>query len=197
MPKTWLITGTSSGFGRETTELLLERGDRVAATLRNSARLDDPAGRYGDQLWRAELDVTDTDRMRDVVDRAFADLGRIDVVVSNAGYGVIGLAEELSDEQIRRQIDTNVVASIQLKPSPLKPVRLTPPSIAMARSLSWHRTGPWNNSNAFMRRKSSRSPPGLAKGSRGAGYRSGSFASTARCTYALGTGVQRDGSGMP
>jgi NAD(P)-dependent dehydrogenase (short-subunit alcohol dehydrogenase family) len=66
------------------------------------------------RLWRAELDVTDTTRMRGVVERAFADLGRIDVVVSNAGYGVIGLAEELSDEQIRRQLDTNVVAPIQL-----------------------------------------------------------------------------------
>jgi NAD(P)-dependent dehydrogenase (short-subunit alcohol dehydrogenase family) len=114
MPSTWFITGTSTGFGREMTGLLLKRGDRVAATLRKPARLDDLADRYGDRLWRAELDVTDTDRMRDVVDRAFAELGRIDVVVSNAGYGVIGLAEELSDEQIRRQLDTNVVAPIQL-----------------------------------------------------------------------------------
>lgn len=96
------------------TELLLARGDRVAATLRNPARLDDLAERYGDQLRRAQLDVTDTARLREVVDAAFADLGRIDVVVSNAGYGLIGLAEELSDEQIARQLDTNVVASIQL-----------------------------------------------------------------------------------
>ena len=114
MPKTWFITGTSSGFGREMTEILLKRGDRVAATLRSPARLDDLADRYGDQLWRAELDVTDTAQMRDVVDRAFAELGRIDVVVSNAGYGLIGLAEELTDEQIRRQLDTNVIAPIQL-----------------------------------------------------------------------------------
>jgi NAD(P)-dependent dehydrogenase (short-subunit alcohol dehydrogenase family) len=114
MPKTWFITGTSSGFGREMTEILLERGDRVAATLRSPARLDDLAHRYGDQLWRAELDVTNTAQMRDVVDRAFAELGRIDVVVSNAGYGLIGLAEELTDEQIRRQLDTNVIAPIQL-----------------------------------------------------------------------------------
>jgi NAD(P)-dependent dehydrogenase (short-subunit alcohol dehydrogenase family) len=114
MPKTWFITGTSSGFGREMTEILLERGDRVAATLRSPARLDDLADRYGDQLWRAELDVTNTAQMRDVVDRAFAELGRIDVVVSNAGYGLIGLAEELTDEQIRRQLDTNVIAPIQL-----------------------------------------------------------------------------------
>jgi NAD(P)-dependent dehydrogenase (short-subunit alcohol dehydrogenase family) len=112
--RTWFITGTSSGFGRAMTEILLERGDRVAATLRNPGRLDGLADRCGNQLWRAELDVTDTARMREVVERAFADLGRIDVVVSNAGYGVIGLAEELSDEQIRRQLDTNVMAPIQL-----------------------------------------------------------------------------------
>lgn len=112
--RTWFITGTSSGFGRQMTELLLERGDRVAATLRNPVRLDDLAARHGDRLWRAELDVTDTAHMRKVVDSAFAELGRIDVVVSNAGYGLIGLAEELTDEQIQRQIDTNVIAPIQL-----------------------------------------------------------------------------------
>jgi NAD(P)-dependent dehydrogenase (short-subunit alcohol dehydrogenase family) len=112
--QTWLITGTSNGFGREMTVTLLARGDRVAATLRNPGRLDDLSERYGDRLWRAELDVTDTTRLRDVVRRAFAELGRIDVVVSNAGYDVIGLAEELSDEQISRQLDTNVVAPIQL-----------------------------------------------------------------------------------
>jgi NAD(P)-dependent dehydrogenase (short-subunit alcohol dehydrogenase family) len=112
--KTWFITGTSSGFGREMTEILLERGDRVAATLRVPARLDDLADRYGDQLWRAELDVTNSAQLRAEVDRAFAELGRIDVVVSNAGYGLIGLAEELTDEQIRRQLDTNVIAPIQL-----------------------------------------------------------------------------------
>jgi NAD(P)-dependent dehydrogenase (short-subunit alcohol dehydrogenase family) len=114
MPKTWFITGTSSGFGHEMTEILLERGDRVAATLRSPARLADLAERYGDQLWRAELDVTNTERMREVVARAVAELGRIDVVVSNAGYGLIGLAEELTDEQILRQLDTNVIAPIQL-----------------------------------------------------------------------------------
>lgn len=114
MTPTWFITGTSSGFGRQMTELLLERGDRVAATLRDPARLHDLAERYGDRLWIRQLDVTDTALLREVVDAAFADLGQIDVVVSNAGYGVIGLAEELSDGQIERQINTNVIASIQL-----------------------------------------------------------------------------------
>jgi NADP-dependent 3-hydroxy acid dehydrogenase YdfG len=57
---TWFITGTSSGFGRHLTELLLERGDRVAATCREIEAMDDLEGRYGHRLWKAALDVTDT-----------------------------------------------------------------------------------------------------------------------------------------
>lgn len=114
MSRTWFITGASSGFGRQLTEQLLARGSRVAATARRTETLDDLAARYGDQLWRGRLDVTDTATMREVVDRAFAALGRIDVVVSNAGYGLFGAPEELTDEQIDRQIATNLTGSIQL-----------------------------------------------------------------------------------
>jgi NAD(P)-dependent dehydrogenase (short-subunit alcohol dehydrogenase family) len=113
-PKTWFITGTSSGFGRILTEQLLGRGDRVAATLRRVDALDDLKAQYGDHLWVAALDVTDTAAVRTVIDRAFADLGRIDVVVNNAGYGLFGAGEEVSDEQIRQQIDTNLIGSIQV-----------------------------------------------------------------------------------
>jgi NAD(P)-dependent dehydrogenase (short-subunit alcohol dehydrogenase family) len=113
--KTWFITGTSSGFGRQLVEQLLARGDRVAATARRVSTLDDLAGRYAqEQLWRAPLDVTDAEQLRRAVDKAFADLGRIDVVVSNAGYGLFGAAEEVSDDQIERQIATNLVGPIQL-----------------------------------------------------------------------------------
>lgn len=114
MPKTWFITGTSSGFGRALTEALLSRGDRVAATVRNPAALNDLVDRYGNQLWVATLDVTDADAVRRVVASAFADLGHIDVVVNNAGYGLAGAAEEVSDAQIRHQIDTNLIGSIQV-----------------------------------------------------------------------------------
>lgn len=114
MTRTWFITGTSSGFGRHLTEQLLARNDRVAATARRPEALDDLAALHGDRLWRAQLDVTDTTTLREVVDRAFADLEQIDFVVSNAGYGLFGAAEELSDEQIDRQITTNLTASIQL-----------------------------------------------------------------------------------
>jgi len=114
MPKSWFITGTSSGFGRTLTETLLARGDRVAATLRKLNALDDLKAHYGDNLWVASLDVTNAEAVRRVVDRAFATLGRIDVVVNNAGYRLFGAAEEVSDDQIRHQIDTNLIGSIQV-----------------------------------------------------------------------------------
>lgn len=112
--KTWLITGTSSGFGRKLTEKLLQRGDRVAATVRQLSALAELQAQYGDRLWTAALDLTDPAAIRRVVDAAFAELGRIDMVVSNAAYGLFGAAEEVSDEQVRHQIDTNLVGSIQL-----------------------------------------------------------------------------------
>jgi NAD(P)-dependent dehydrogenase (short-subunit alcohol dehydrogenase family) len=112
--KTWFITGTSSGFGRQLTALLLERGDRVAATARRPESLDDLKATYRERLWTAALDVTSTVQIRKVTDQAFADLGRVDVVVSNAGYGLFGAAEELTDEQIDRQMAMNLTGSIQL-----------------------------------------------------------------------------------
>jgi len=114
MQRTWFITGTSTGFGRLMTEQLLARGDRVAATLRNPAVLADLRQAYPEQLWVAQLDVTNDEAVRAVTARAFAELGRIDVMVSNAAYGLFGAAEEVSDEQIRRQIDTNLLGSIGL-----------------------------------------------------------------------------------
>jgi NAD(P)-dependent dehydrogenase (short-subunit alcohol dehydrogenase family) len=101
-------------MGRELVEQLLARGDRVAATLRRPTRLDDLTGTYGDRLWVRPLDVTDTARLREVVAEAFAAHDRVDVVVSNAGYGVFAAAEDLTDEQIDQMVATNLTASIQL-----------------------------------------------------------------------------------
>jgi NAD(P)-dependent dehydrogenase (short-subunit alcohol dehydrogenase family) len=112
--RTWFITGSNSGFGRIITEQLLARGDRVAATARDIAALDDMKAQYGDRLWTAKLDVTDTPQLRAVVESAFSDLGTVDVIVSNAGYGLFGAAEELTDEQIEQQIGTNLTGPIQL-----------------------------------------------------------------------------------
>ncbi|WP_235907960.1 SDR family oxidoreductase [Siccirubricoccus phaeus] len=108
------ITGVSSGLGRQMTEQLLARGERVAGTIRRAGALDDLKAAHGHRLWLAQLDVTDTAAVRDVVGRAFAQLGRIDVVINNAGYGILGAAEELTDAQINQQIATNLVGSIQV-----------------------------------------------------------------------------------
>ena len=96
------------------TEALLEAGDRVAATLRKVNALDELRERHGDRLWVAELDVTETSAVRQVVNRAFDAMGRIDVVVNNAAYALFGAAEEASDAQIKQQIETNLVGSIQV-----------------------------------------------------------------------------------
>jgi NAD(P)-dependent dehydrogenase (short-subunit alcohol dehydrogenase family) len=112
--RTWFITGASSGFGRAMTEQLLDRGDRVAATARTPERLADLVDKYGDRLWTAALDVTDTAALRAVVEKAFTDLGQIDVIVSNAGRGLFGAAEEITDDDIEEQIATNLLAPVQL-----------------------------------------------------------------------------------
>jgi NAD(P)-dependent dehydrogenase (short-subunit alcohol dehydrogenase family) len=112
--RTWLITGINSGFGRLMTERLLARGDRVAGTVRNLDFVEDLKAKYGSQLWLAKLDMTDVAGIHRVVAAAFAKLERIDVIVSNAGYGLFGAAEELSDAQIEHQIATNLTGPIQL-----------------------------------------------------------------------------------
>jgi len=112
--RAWFITGVSSGFGREMTEQLLERGDRVAGTVRNLDSVRDLTEKYGNRFWTAHLDVTDTGEIRNVVDAAFEALGTIDVVVNNAGYGLFGAAEELTDDQVTHEIGTNLLGSIQV-----------------------------------------------------------------------------------
>ena len=112
--KTWFITGTSSGFGRIMTERLLARGDRVAATLRRPEQLDELRAGAGDRLWTAGLDVTRPDDVRRVTDEAFAHFGRIDVVVSNAGYALYAAIEEPTREQVQRVIDTDLLGSMDV-----------------------------------------------------------------------------------
>jgi len=123
MTKTWFITGASTGFGRGLTEKLLVRGDRVAATSRKADALDDLRKHYGDRLWTTHLDLRDLEQVRLTVDHAFTELGRIDYVVSNAGYGLLGAAEETTDEHLRDIVDTNLLGSIALIRSALPHLR--------------------------------------------------------------------------
>jgi NAD(P)-dependent dehydrogenase (short-subunit alcohol dehydrogenase family) len=112
--KTWFIAGASRGMGRELAEQLLARGDHVVATARDTAHLADLAADHPEQLGVHALDVTDTAAIRAVVDTSFATHGRIDVVVANAGYGVFGVAEDLTDRHVDDMIATNLTGSIQL-----------------------------------------------------------------------------------
>jgi len=95
-------------------EQLLGRGDRVAGTVRKMDAVSDLKEKFGRLLWLAHLDMTDTSEIQHVVSKAFTDLTRIDVIINNAGYGLFGAAEELSDEQIRHQLATNLLGPIQL-----------------------------------------------------------------------------------
>jgi NAD(P)-dependent dehydrogenase (short-subunit alcohol dehydrogenase family) len=114
MNENWLITGASSGLGRLMTERLLERGARVVAAARRTEALRDLQARHGERLSVAALDVTEPAAVRAVVDGAFGRWPRIDVVVNNAGYGLFGAAEEVTDDQIERQLATNLVGSIHV-----------------------------------------------------------------------------------
>ncbi len=112
--RTWLITGVSSGFGHEMTQQLLQQGDCVVGTVLKREAVAGLARQYPDTFRAELLDVTDVAAIKAMVDRSFSTMGRIDVVVSNAGYGLFGAAEELSDAQVDRMIATNLVGSIQL-----------------------------------------------------------------------------------
>jgi NAD(P)-dependent dehydrogenase (short-subunit alcohol dehydrogenase family) len=110
--KTWLITGTSRGFGREWASAALERGDRVAATARDVSSLDELVAAHGDSVLPIELDVNDREADFVAVARAHEHFGRLDVVVNNAGYGQFGMVEELSEADARNQIETNLFGAL-------------------------------------------------------------------------------------
>jgi len=110
--KVWFITGASRGFGREWAIAALERGDKVAATARDTATLDDLVAKYGDALLAIKLDVNDREADFAAVKQAHGHFGRLDVVVNNAGYGQFGFIEELSEAEARDQIETNVFGAL-------------------------------------------------------------------------------------
>ena len=110
--KIWFMTGASSGFGREWAEAALDRGDHVAATARSLDRLEDLVHRYGDAVLPLQLDVTDRTQVRTAVAEAHTRLGRLDVVVNNAGFGQLGMVEELTEDDIRASLETNFLGTL-------------------------------------------------------------------------------------
>jgi NAD(P)-dependent dehydrogenase (short-subunit alcohol dehydrogenase family) len=109
-----LITGASSGLGRQLTELALERGDRVAAVVRRENALEDLQRQYGNTLTVEVFDIRNTERVQQTVHSVATAWGRIDVLVNSAGYVLRGAAEEVSDSQIERQFEVNLLAPIQV-----------------------------------------------------------------------------------
>ncbi|KQO80009.1 SDR family oxidoreductase [Rhizobium sp. Leaf262] len=114
MPKTWFITGASSGLGLEMTQQLLDQGHKVVATIRRPEALTQLKRVFGERLDVVPLDLVKPESISSAVEGAFERHDRIDVIVSNAGYGLFGAAEELTIEEIDRQIATNLVGSIRL-----------------------------------------------------------------------------------
>ncbi|ARC56374.1 putative oxidoreductase [Frondihabitans sp. 762G35] len=112
MSKVWFITGASKGFGREWAEAALERGDSVAATARKVETLDALVEKYGDRILPLQLDVTDRAADIDAVKKAAENFGHLDVVVNNAGYGHFGMIEELTEDEVRAQLETNLFGAL-------------------------------------------------------------------------------------
>ena len=111
--RTWFITGTSRGFGREWALAALQRGDRVVGTARNPSSMDDIAERYSrEQFLALQLDVTDRSADFAAIKQAKEHFGELDIVVNNAGYGHFGTIEELTEQEARDQIETNLFGAL-------------------------------------------------------------------------------------
>ena len=122
--RTWLITGVSSGFGKEMAKQLLTQGDRVIGTVRNRKKVGDLIEAYSNTFDCKLLEMTDVPAIHRTVSETFEKYGKIDVVVSNAGYGLFGCAEELSDAEINHILATNLTGAIQFIRSSIPYMRL-------------------------------------------------------------------------
>lgn len=123
MTRAWFVTGASRGLGRAITTAALERGDRVAATARDIGALDDLVAEHGDAVVPLRLDVTDPTAAQAAVRTAVERLGRIDVVVNNAGHGLFGYVEEITPEQLRAQLDVNLFGVLHVTQAALPVLR--------------------------------------------------------------------------
>jgi NAD(P)-dependent dehydrogenase (short-subunit alcohol dehydrogenase family) len=114
MSKVWFITGASRGFGRIWAEAALERGDSVAATARKLSDIAALTERFGDRVLPLALDVTDTDSVKQAVAAAHVQFGRLDVVVNNAGYSLVGTVEEVGEDDVRALFDANFLGALRV-----------------------------------------------------------------------------------
>ena len=121
--KVWFITGTSKGFGRIWADAALARGDKVVATARNLDDVAALAARHGDLVLPLALDVTDRDAVFAAMKQAQAHFGRIDVVINNAGYGLFGTIEEVSEAEARAQLETNLFGALWVTQAVLPQMR--------------------------------------------------------------------------
>ncbi|KAI0369413.1 NAD-P-binding protein [Pilatotrama ljubarskyi] len=119
--RVWFITGTSAGFGRALTELILEKGESVVATARRPSTLQDLTDKFGeDRLLTVKLDVTIAEEVTAAFAGAKAAFGRIDVVVNNAGYGHLGEVESMDDETARAMFETNFWGAVKVTREAIK-----------------------------------------------------------------------------
>ena len=123
MTKIWFITGAGRGFGKEFAKAALGRGDKVAATVRKLGDVDDLVQEFGDAVLPLELDVTDRGRAFAAVEQANTHFGRLDVVVNNAGYGLFGAVEEISEQQLRDQLEVNLFGVLHVTQAALPILR--------------------------------------------------------------------------
>nr|WKN34943.1 SDR family NAD(P)-dependent oxidoreductase [Tunicatimonas sp. TK19036] len=112
--KVWFITGSSRGFGRVWTEAALERGDKVIATARKLTSIADLNTKYGESVLTLELDVTKPEQVNEVVTQAHAHFGRLDIVLNNAGYSLVGTIEEASADEVKAMYDTNIFGALSV-----------------------------------------------------------------------------------
>ncbi len=112
--KVWFITGASRGFGRVWTEAALKRGDKVVATARTLESITDLNQKYGANVLTLELDVTKADQVKTAVAKAHAHFGRLDIVLNNAGYALVGTIEEASLDDVQALYETNIFGAISV-----------------------------------------------------------------------------------
>ena len=121
--KVWLVTGASTGFGRELVESLLSNGAQVVATARKVEGLQALGAKYPETALVAAMDVTDQKQVDAVVELAVKSFGGIDVLVNNAGYGMVGAVEESGEEEFRPMFETNVFGLIRVTQAVLPQMR--------------------------------------------------------------------------